>query len=60
MEKEIIVISLALELELFTDWLLEKDLQCDSEIIPLYLKERTEFAIKQKERYGFLYAQIIP
>jgi hypothetical protein len=57
---------LKLELSLFSDWLCDKGdysfdvTKIDDEFINTYLSERAEFAKKQKERYSYLYADIVP
>ena len=62
MDKEL----LSLELSLFSDWLYEKkdnpidQTEIDDKLISEYLSERYEFAKKQKEKYSYLYADIVP
>jgi hypothetical protein len=57
---------LQLELSLFGDWLClhfenRTDVtEIDDALIETYLSERTEFATEQKERFPYLYAEIVP
>ena len=62
MDKEL----LKLELSLFGDWLCETQdnpidvTEIEDKLISVYLNERSEFAKKQKEKYSYLYAEIVP
>lgn len=57
---------LQLELSLFGDWLCvhcenRTDVtEIDDILISTYIDERTEFATEQKEKYPYLYAEIVP
>lgn len=57
---------LSLEISLFGDWLCDRkdnpfdQTAIDDKLISEYLSERHEFAKKQKEKYSYLYADIVP